>query len=153
VNVGVILDRVPGASVDEGFGPTAVDVPADRWAEAASTARDVLGCSYFDFLTGVDDPPGVRLVCHVVSLEPFGHLALRTRLGPGDRATTLEPVWAGAAWHEREVQEMFGVGFVDADGVPLDRPALLLPPGFEGHPLRKDFELGARLDRPWAGDA
>ena len=45
---------------------------------------------------------------------------------------------------------MFGITFVDAAGEPLELEPLLLPPGFEGHPLRKDFALQARLDRALA---
>ena len=40
-------------------------------------------------------------------------------------------------------------GFEDGTGLGL-RP-LLLPEGFEGRPLRKDFVLGARASKPWPG--
>ncbi len=42
---------------------------------------------------------------------------------------------------------MFGITF---DGHPHLVP-LLLPDGFEGHPLRKDFVLAARVAKPWPG--
>ena len=61
-------------------------------------------------------------------------------------------VFAGAAWHERETFEMFGIefaGFDDGSGLGL-RP-LLLPDGFEGTPLRKSFQLAARASKPWPG--
>jgi NADH-quinone oxidoreductase subunit C len=57
-------------------------------------------------------------------------------------------IYPGAAWHERETHEMFGVGFTDHPGGL--RP-LLLPPEFEGHPLRKEFVLAARVAKPWPG--
>lgn len=63
------------------------------------------------------------------------------------RAPTLVPVFAGANWHERECWEMFGIDF---DGHPHVRH-LYLPGGFEGHPLRKDFPLLARMIKPWPG--
>jgi NADH-quinone oxidoreductase subunit C len=56
-------------------------------------------------------------------------------------------VYPGAAWHEREAWEMFGVVF---DGHPSLRH-LYLPSEFEGHPLRKDFPLLAREVKPWPG--
>ncbi|MDQ2758234.1 MAG: NADH-quinone oxidoreductase subunit C, partial [Actinomycetota bacterium] len=65
---------------------------------------------------------------------------------------SLTPVFAGAAWHERETHEMFGIaveGFDDGTGLGL-RP-LLLPNGFEGHPLLKSFVLAARASKPWPG--
>jgi NADH-quinone oxidoreductase subunit C len=56
-------------------------------------------------------------------------------------------LFPGAAWHERETHEMFGVGF---DGHGELRP-LLLPPEFEGHPLRKEFVLASRVAKAWPG--
>jgi NADH-quinone oxidoreductase subunit C len=65
---------------------------------------------------------------------------------------SLTGVFAGAAWHERETHEMFGLeitGFDDGSGLGI-RP-LLLPDGFEGTPLRKSFVLAARASKPWPG--
>jgi NADH-quinone oxidoreductase subunit C len=56
-------------------------------------------------------------------------------------------VYAGANWHERETHEMFGISFA---GHP-DLRNMYLPSDFEGHPLRKDFPLLARLVKPWPG--
>ena len=56
-------------------------------------------------------------------------------------------VYPGAAWHERETYEMFGVDFPGHPGLA----PLLLPPEFEGHPLRKDFVLASRVAKPWPG--
>ena len=55
--------------------------------------------------------------------------------------------YAGANWHERETHEMFGIGFA---GHP-DLRNMYLPTDFEGHPLRKDFPLVARIVKPWPG--
>jgi NADH-quinone oxidoreductase subunit C len=63
------------------------------------------------------------------------------------RIRSLVPLYGGANWHERECWEMFGIGF---DGHPALRH-LYLPGEFEGHPLRKDFPLLARLVKPWPG--
>ena len=152
MEVSALLERVPGAALDQGFGPVTVDVPSGRWRAAVELARTELGCGWFDFLTAVDEPEGVAVVCHVVRAEPFGHVLLRTRLDH-DRPTveSVASSYAGAGWHERETAEMFGVTFVDPAGAPLELEPLLLPPGFDGHPLRKDFALQARLDRPWPG--
>lgn len=55
--------------------------------------------------------------------------------------------YAGAAWHEREAHEMFGIGF---DG-NADLRHIYLPTEFEGYPLRKEFPLLARVVKPWPG--
>ena len=66
---------------------------------------------------------------------------------PTPRLDSLVPVFAGADWHERETHEMFGIEFTGHPGLA----PLLLPPGFEGHPLRKDFVLAARVAKALAG--
>jgi NADH-quinone oxidoreductase subunit C len=63
------------------------------------------------------------------------------------RIGTWTRSFAGADWHEREAWEMFGIEF---DGHPGLRN-MYLPSGFEGHPLRKDFPLVARMVKPWPG--
>ena len=42
---------------------------------------------------------------------------------------------------------MFGIDFAGHE--PFE--PLLLPDGFEGHPLRKDFVLASRVAKPWPG--
>ena len=69
--------------------------------------------------------------------EPDGSLAIGTWVNS----------YPGAAWHEREAHEMFGITFVGND----DMRHLYLPTDFEGHPLRKDYPLLARLVKPWPG--
>ncbi|MFF5725453.1 NADH-quinone oxidoreductase subunit C [[Kitasatospora] papulosa] len=153
-------DRLPDAVTDV-FGADAtaahaydlltVDVPAASWIGALETARDALGCTYFDWLSAVDEPgTGFRVCAHVAALGDgtVRRLLLRTTV-PHDAAVlpTAVGVYAGAAWHERETHEMFGIGFEDHPHlVPL-----LLPDSFEGHPLRKDFVLAARVAKAWPG--
>jgi len=60
---------------------------------------------------------------------------------------TWTKVYAGADWHERETWEMYGVTFDGHNGLRH----LYLPSDFEGHPLRKDFPLLARIVKPWPG--
>jgi NADH:ubiquinone oxidoreductase subunit C len=127
-----------------------VDVPAESWIAALTTARDRLGCTFFDWLSAVDEPgAGFRVVAHVAAVgAPVRRLLLRTTVAHDAPAlASAIGVYAGAGWHERETYEMFGVAFTDHPHlVPL-----LLPDGFEGHPLRKDFVLAARVAKAWPG--
>ncbi|MEV7321858.1 NADH-quinone oxidoreductase subunit C [Streptomyces sp. NPDC093970] len=139
----------PDATAEESYGVLTVDVPPAAWLAALETARTTLGCTFFDWLSAVDEPgTGFRVSAHVVALAPVRRLLLRTTVPH----TTAElpsavGVYAGARWHERETHEMFGVRFSGHPG--LDH--LLLPETFEGHPLRKDFVLAARVAKAWPG--
>ncbi|NHA68073.1 NADH-quinone oxidoreductase subunit C [Phycicoccus flavus] len=129
------------------------------WRGAVAAARDE-GFAFLDWLSAVDRTydeaaPGYDVVCHLYDVRSPGALRgllLTTRLADGEALPSVTGVFPGAAWHERETHEMFGIdveGFDDGTGLGL-RP-LLLPDGFEGTPLRKSFQLAARASRPWPG--
>src|SRR5205823_8477317 len=78
------------------------------------------------------------------------HVGITLKSDVPDDTMTMESwvrVYAGADWHERETWEMYGINF---EGHPGLRH-IYLPSGFEGHPLRKDFPLLARVVKPWPG--
>jgi NADH-quinone oxidoreductase subunit C len=144
MNLDVLSGRVSTA-----HGQATVDVPRAEWVGAVTAARDQLGLTYFDVLTAVDEQAdGFDVVLRLWSVEQREGLLLRTRCPRKDpRVPSLTGVFAGAGWHERETAELFGIGF---DGHP-DLAPLLLPDGFEGHPLRKDFVLASRVVKAWPG--
>ena len=157
-----------------------VRVRTADWRRTGEVLRDVLGCDYFCFLSGIDwmpspygrgeddpsEPPPERdmsvrqgyaggdtrmqVFARVVNVErEFG---VTVKADVDDAAPSIASwaqVYAGANWHERECHEMFGIGF---EGHP-DLRNMYLPSDFEGHPLRKDFPLLARMVRPWPGIA
>jgi NADH-quinone oxidoreductase subunit C len=156
--VAAALDPLGEVAYDEGFGPLTATVPAERWVEALTAARDTLGCAFFDWLSAVDElEAGFALVCHLARHRPgdVRHLLLRTTV-PRERPVVASAVgvYAGAAWHERETTEMFGLAF-GSNGPEGDQPLevrhLLLPEEFEGFPLRKEFVLASRVAKPWPG--
>ena len=124
----------------------------DSWVAELESAREQ-GFTFFDWLTAVDqlddaEAPGFDVVAHLWCLGRREHLLLRTRVPAAEPVlASVTRVFAGAAWHERETFEMFGIDFAGHEGL---RP-LLLPDGFEGHPLRKDFVRAARAAKPWPG--
>jgi NADH-quinone oxidoreductase subunit C len=160
------------------FGDLVVRVAPSAWREAAVVAQGDLGCDYLSFIAGIDWEPAPRegdeaggdtsapvqptertygAAGSAGRLQVFAHVESTT----GPRGLTLKtdvdeaapsvaswvPVYPGADWHERECWEMFGVVF---EGHPSLRH-LYLPSEFEGHPLRKDFPLLARVVKPWPG--
>ncbi|WP_344491215.1 NADH-quinone oxidoreductase subunit C, partial [Nonomuraea monospora] len=137
------------AQISESYGDTTIDVAPTDWLALLTHVRDALNFTFFDWLTGVDAPPDTfAIVAHVYNPTAGRRLLLRTHV-PRDNPhlPTAVDIYRGANWHERETFEMFGVIF---DGHPNLVP-LLLPDGFEGHPLRKDFILAARVAKPWPG--
>jgi NADH-quinone oxidoreductase subunit C len=140
-----------GAELDESFGGVTVSVPADRWLEVARALRDDprVAARFFDWLSAYDDEgAGLAVVLHVWSRSHRRSVLLRARVArTGASLPTVSGVWPGALWHERETFEMFGIDFV---GHP-DLVPLLLPDGFEGNPLRKEFVLASRVARAWPG--
>jgi NADH-quinone oxidoreductase subunit C len=160
-----VVAAIDGAAAQVSFGQVTVDVPLGSWHDAALAVHDEadVACTFFDWLSAYDDPDafpadpadegsaaagGLAVVLHVWSVTHRHHLRLRTTVArEGGRLATVTDIWAGAAWHERETFEMFGIVFDGhANLVPL-----LLPDGFEGHPLRKDFVLASRVAKPWPG--
>lgn len=138
-------------SVSDGLHRATVDVAPRLWTAAVRAARDdaELACDFFDWLSAVDElAEGFSVVAHVWSVAHRHSVLLRTRI-PRDNPVvdSIVEVFPGAAWYERETHEMFGIDFTGHPGLA----PLLLPPEFEGHPLRKEFVLASRVAKSWPG--
>ena len=96
-------------------------------------------------ITAMDNQPDFELVYHLsclsgelsvsdtnmaAMLEVHVHLK---RDSPS--IDSVSDLWFGANWHEREAFDLMGIYFI---GHP-DLRRVLLPEGFAGHPLRKDY--------------
>jgi NADH-quinone oxidoreductase subunit C len=71
-------------------------------------------------------------------------IRVTTRIADGETVPSSVPIWATTNWLEREVFDMFGIKF---DGHP-DMKRILLPDGWKGHPLRKDYGI-LQQDNEW----
>jgi NADH-quinone oxidoreductase subunit C len=130
------------------FARPTYDVPADGWAEAVEEAKRE-GFDYFDWLSAVDElPGGFTVVVHLWSIAQKKGVLIRAGIPRSAPAiATIKHLYPGAAWHERETHEMFGIGFIGHG----ELKPLLLPEEFEGNPLRKEFVLASRVAKPWPG--
>jgi NADH-quinone oxidoreductase subunit C len=126
------------------------DVLRQEWLAAVEGLR-ADGFDYFDWLGCVDEigrRDCFRIVLVVRNLALGAEPKMLSCWLPRDhpQIDSVQSVYAGAAWHEREAAELFGVEFVGGD-----HRRLLLSPGFEGTPLRKDNVLAARTGMNWPG--
>ncbi len=99
----------------------------------------------FDFLscvTATDRPntePRFWVVYELRSMAANHRLRVKVGVPENDpRVPSVTSLFPTANFQEREVFDFYGIGF---DGHP-DLTRILLPDGWEGHPLRKDEELG-----------
>ncbi len=122
----------------EGYDGLIID--ADKLPEVATYIRDELGFNYLSSVTGVDliNENKMEVVYHTYSIEQGGGaLVLKVQVNRDEPVVpSLTPQWPGADFQEREIWDMYGVRF---DGHPNLR-RILMWDGFEGHPLRKDFQ-------------
>src|ERR1700691_5921040 len=78
------------------------------------------------------------------SFARYERIRAKTQIRDGESLPSSVPIWIGAIWLEREVFDMFGIKF---DGHP-DMKRILLPDGWKGHPLRKDYGI-LQQDNEW----
>ena len=71
-------------------------------------------------------------------------IRVKIQIADGDSVPSSVPIWPAANWLEREVYDMFGIKF---DGHP-DMKRILLPEGWKGNPLRKDYGI-LQQDNEW----
>jgi NADH-quinone oxidoreductase subunit C len=89
--------------------------------------------------------PHLELVYHLSAVYLKHSIVIKVKLPrwQGDLPGTLPEVdsvsgvWSTADWHEREVYDLSGVFFRDHPNLVR----ILCPEDWEGHPLRKDYEM------------
>ena len=86
------------------------------------------------------------VVYHVLSMDRPADLRLKVPLkGEKPSVRSISDLWPCANWYEREAWDMFGIDFA---GHPFQR-RILMPPWWEGHPLRKDHYARATETGPF----
>lgn len=100
-----------------------------------ATYVDMLSC-----ITGVDNGPEggtMEVIYHLYSI-PFSYsLALKVILPrESPEVESVVSIWKSANWLEREVYDMFGIGFKNHP----DLRRILMPADWKGYPLRKDYK-------------
>lgn len=157
-----------GLSLFPGPQDAALIVPPDRLTAVCQHLRDANHLSFEQcvLVTGthmlertdkktkeVIQAPGFEVMIHLRSLRHHRLLALKVKLPEMDpEVDSVSQIWQSANWHERETYDMLGIQF---RGHP-DLRRILLPEGWVGHPLRKDYVfprefqgISLEVDDPW----
>jgi len=100
-----------------------------------------------DYLThgGRSLPAGVaperfEIIVAMIAHTPPRRLRIRVQISETDPTLpTLFDLFPGTEAMEREAFDMFGIVFTDHP----DPTRILMPPDWDGHPLRKDFGIGS----------
>jgi len=105
---------------------------------------DVAGVDYLTH-PGRELPEGMvseryEVVVNLLSLGNRSRTRIRVQV-PEDDPTieTLSFLYPGSEAMEREVYDLVGITFLNHP----DLTRVLMPEGWEGHPLRKDYSMGA----------
>lgn len=138
-----VLQEKFKTKVEEFRGEAHVFADAAQIVDVLTFLRDQQSFELLSALTAVDywpaESPRFHVIYQLTSLA--NNLSLMVRVpvdGSQPEVPTVCGIYAAANWREREVWDMFGIRFA---GHP-DMRRILMPPDWEGHPLRKDYPLG-----------
>ena len=115
--------------------------------EVLQILRDEEEFEYCVDLTAVHYPQREKQFDLVWILYSFAHnmrLRVKTIIADGESFPSSVDIWPTTNWLEREVFDMFGITFT---GHP-DLKRILLPDGWKGYPLRKDYGI-IQQDQEW----
>ena len=145
------LKKVYGSGIREAstyLGQNYIVVDASIVSEILNFYRDDEGFDYLVDLTAVHYPKREGTQFDVVyilySFAKNTRVRVKTQIADGATVPTAVNIWPTANWLEREVFDMFGIRF---EGHP-DLKRILLPEGWKGHPLRKEYGI-LQQDQDW----
>ena len=123
----------------EFIGQLSVSVAGDQIVAICDYLKSESSFNYLSDLTCVHYPERreapFEIVYNLFSIDDNERVRLKVRTA--GTVASVTSVWPAANWLEREVYDLFGVTFTNHP----DLRRLLLPPDWEGHPLRKDYPL------------
>jgi NADH-quinone oxidoreductase subunit C len=128
-------------SSSERFGELTVEIAPENVVEACRLLKHDLQFERLSTVTAVDrypSQPRFEVVYHLQSIARKERLRLKCRLsGDKPEIDSATAVWRSANWFEREVFDLFGIRFRNHP----DLRRIMMPDGWEGHPLRKDYPV------------
>jgi NADH-quinone oxidoreductase subunit C len=104
---------------------------------------DLCGIDYLEFmdraLPADIEPQRFEVVVNLLDMAHRRRTRLRVQVPEADpTVASLFEIYPGTEAMEREAYDMFGILFADHP----DLTRILMPEDWEGHPLRKDYDVG-----------
>jgi len=141
----VAPDGLPAAFRPRPGIEDAFDVSREELVGALRSLRDEHGFQQLMEIAGVDypeRPERFEIVYCLLSLTRNQRVRVHVTTDEATAVPSVTGLWPVAGWLEREVFDMYGVGF-SGNG---DLRRILTDYGFEGHPQRKDFPLTGHIE-------
>ncbi len=142
------LEGIPFAELETADGMPTLLVERGALRELMQRLRDVCHFEGNTLVTAVDHfpaEPRFRVVWQFLSARHKDRVRVQCLVGDDDAVVpTITDLWPGASFSERECWDLFGIRF-EGHG---DLRRLMMPEGYDYHPLRKDFpHQGIEPDR------
>lgn len=153
-------ERIEAAKVREKFGSALLKVKEDRGDLFLCVEREKIadviqflkedpdleyiyfsecvGADYSTWTHERDLPNRFEVIYNLMSLKHSSRLFVKVGADDGQKVPTCKHVFLGADYPEREIWDLFGVVFEGNE----QTERFLLPEGWSGHPLRKEYPLG-----------
>ena len=135
-----VIEHVVSGDEAKGFRDPYIVLKSDSLVEICTFLKDDERCQFkmLHCISGVEWPEYFESVYHLFSISLRQRAILKVRTSKENPSVpSVTSIWPSADWHERESFDLMGIVY---EGHP-NLKRILLPEEWEGHPLRKDYEM------------
>lgn len=146
-----VTPTIHGCPVTDSNGQEVIHASAVQYLDVVKALADegyimcidLCGIDYLEFmdraLPAEVEPQRFEVVVNLLDMAHRRRTRLRVQVPEADpTVASLFEIYPGTEAMEREAYDMFGILFADHP----DLTRILMPEDWEGHPLRKDYEVG-----------
>lgn len=139
----ILKNKFPTISEEE--ATKYIIIPVEAIERVSIFIKEDLGFDYLMSLSAVDYKDKFAVVYHLYSFKGRNELSLKVFLGK-EKPTikSVSKIWPAANWQEREAYDLMGIDFIWHPNLRR----ILLPDGWVGYPLRKDYKREGMVRMP-----